>query len=40
MSIFDKVCEYLNDSYERGYVAVYKAQMKAFQKNENGIHGR
>ncbi len=34
MSICDKVSKYLSDSYDRGYVAVYKAQMKAFQKNE------
>ena len=36
MNTFDKVCGYLNDSYERGFVAVYKAQMKSFQKNEGG----
>jgi hypothetical protein len=36
MSISDTVCKYLSDSYDRGFVAVYKAQMKAFQKNEGG----
>lgn len=36
MSIFDKACKYLNDSYGRGYIAVCKAQMKALEKNEGG----
>jgi len=36
MSTFDKVCEYLSDSYDRGYMAVAKAQMRAFRKNEGG----
>src|SRR5574344_934220 len=34
MSISDNVCQYLSDSYDRGSVTVYTAQMKAFQKNE------
>lgn len=36
MSIFDKVSKYLSDSYDRGYIAVCTAQMKAFKKDENG----
>lgn len=36
MSIFDKACKYVNDSYERGYIVVCETQMKAFKKDENG----
>lgn len=35
MSMFDRVSTYLSDSYDRGFKAVYNAQVKAFKKDEN-----
>ena len=36
MSMFDDVSKYISDSYDRGYMAVCKAQMKSLKTDEHG----